>query len=179
MKPRLKEKYLNEVLPRLQEKLGVTNRLAVPRLLKIVVNMGTGVVERDELKVHAEELSMLTGQKPVVTKARKSISNFKVRTGMPIGLRVTLRGNRMYEFLDRLISAALPRIRDFRGLSPHSFDGRGNYTLGVKEQTIFPEIDPNRTSRAQGMDITIVTTAGEDSRAFELLKLLGMPFASN
>jgi large subunit ribosomal protein L5 len=134
-------------------------------------------VDKDAFKVHVEELGQITGQKPVVTKAKKSISNFKLRKGMNIGAKVTLRGARMYEFLDRFMSAALPRIRDFRGLSPHGFDGRGNFTVGIREQTIFPEIDPNHAGAIQGMDITIVTTGRTDQEARELLKLMGMPFA--
>jgi large subunit ribosomal protein L5 len=178
MIPTLKAKYVNDVVPKLKEKLGFTNVMRVPRLKKVVVNMGIGISDKDALKTHVEELTAITGQKPQVTKARKSISNFKIRQGMSIGARVTLRGARMYEFMDRLINAGLPRIRDFRGLAPNSFDGRGNYTMGLKEQTIFPEIDPNSVSAAQGMDITIVTSARTDGEARELLKMLGMPFAA-
>lgn len=174
---RLKDLYAQEAAPRLREKLGARNAMALPRLVKIVINMGIGVVDKDAMQAHLKELAALSGQRPVVTKARKSISNFKLRRGMSIGARVTLRGDRMYEFLDRLVSAALPRIRDFRGLPPDAFDGRGNYTLGIREQTIFPEIDPNSVSRSQGMDITLVTSAGDDGPAFELLKLMGLPFA--
>jgi len=177
MTPRLKAKYNDEVVAKLGSALGVTNRLRVPRLTKVVVNMGIGIVDKDVFKVHVEELASITGQKPVVTKARKSISNFKLREGMNIGAKVTLRGDRMYEFLDRFISGALPRIRDFRGLSPHGFDGRGNFTIGIREQSIFPEIDPNHAGALQGMDITIVTTGKTDQESRELLKLLGMPFA--
>lgn len=173
----LKEKYDKEVVPAMMDKLGIKNKLRVPRLIKVVVNMGIGIAEKDALKVHTGELAKITGQKPLITRARKSISNFKLRAGMDIGAKVTLRGERMYEFLQRLINAALPRIRDFRGISPKSFDGRGSYTLGVKEQTIFPEIDPNSVTAVQGMDITVVTSASDDKEAFELLKLLGMPFA--
>ena len=175
--PRMKEKYFKEVLPQLMKDLAVSNRHQVPKLEKIVVNMGIGIAEKDAMKAHVEELTKITGQKPVVTKAKKSISNFKLREGMPIGAKVTLRGDRMYEFLDRFISAALPRIRDFRGLPANAFDGRGNYTMGVKEQTIFPEIDANNSTVIQGMDITIVTT-GTDEGARLLLKALGMPFAN-
>jgi len=175
--PRLKEKYVKEVVPQLMKELGITNPMRVPRLVKVVVNMGIGIAEKDAMKIHVEELSRITGQKPVITKAKKSISNFKLREGMSIGAKVTLRGNRMYEFMDRMISAALPRIRDFRGLPTDSFDGRGNYTMGIKEQTIFPEIDPNNVSAVQGMDITVVTGTEEDREARELLKMLGMPFA--
>ena len=175
--PRLKEKYTNEVVPKLMKELGITNPMRVPRLEKVVLNMGIGIAEKDAMKVHVEELTKISGQKPVITKARKSISNFKLREGMSIGAKVTLRGARMYEFMDRLISAALPRIRDFRGLPSDSFDGRGNYTMGVKEQTIFPEIDPNAVTAVQGMDITIVTSGEDDREARELLRMLGMPFA--
>jgi large subunit ribosomal protein L5 len=174
---RLRDKYEKEAIPKLKEKMGITNAMRVPRLKKVVVNMGFGADDKDNVKPHAEELARVTGQKPVIMKAKKSISNFKLREGMNIGAKVTLRGERMYEFLDRFINAALPRIRDFRGLSPNSFDGRGNYTIGVKEQTILPEIDPNNVTATQGMDITIVTTARDDKEACELLKLLGMPFA--
>jgi len=175
--PRLKEKYVKEVVPKLMKELGITNPMRVPRLVKVVVNMGVGIAEKDAMKIHVEELTKITGQKPVITKARKSISNFKLREGMSIGAKVTLRGSRMYEFMDRMISAALPRIRDFRGLPADSFDGRGNYTMGIKEQTIFPEIDPNNVTAVQGMDITIVTGTEDDREARELLKMLGMPFA--
>ena len=175
--PRLKDKYLNEVYPKLSRELNESNRMRLPRLVKVVVNMGIGIADKDQFKKHVEELTHITGQRPVVTRATKSISNFKLREGMDIGAKVTLRGNRMHEFLDRLISAALPRIRDFRGLPAHSFDGRGNYTLGVKEQTIFPEIDPNHVTAVQGMDITVVTTARDDRECRMLLSMLGMPFA--
>lgn len=174
---RLKEKYQKEVVPQLMKELGITNAMRVPRLVKISVNMGFGAAEKDTMKNHVSELAAITGQKPLVTKSRKSISNFKLREGMDIGAKVTLRGVRMFEFLDRLISAALPRIRDFRGLAVRGFDGRGNYTLGIKEQTIFPEIDLNNVTQVQGMDMTIVTTAQSDKEALLLLKLLGMPFA--
>jgi len=173
----LKDKYDKEVMPQLCEKLGGRQRLSVPRVKKVVVNMGTGVMDKDEYQAHVDELAKITGQRPQIRKARKSISNFKLREGMTIGARVTLRGRRMYEFLDRLINAALPRIRDFRGISGAAFDGRGNYTLGIKDQTIFPEIDPDAVKGTQGMDITFVTSAADDRAAKELLKLLGMPFA--
>ena len=151
----------------------------VPKLSKVVVNIAVNAqVDRDTLKVAAEDLAKITGQRPAITKATKSISNFKLREGMPIGARVTLRGERMYEFLERLIHATLPRIRDFRGVSAKSFDGRGNYSLGLKEQTLFPEIEADKVKRLQGMDITIVTTAKTNADAKELLKLLGMPFAN-
>jgi len=175
--PRLKDKYVNEVLPKLGRELNETNAMRLPRLTKVVVNMGIGIADKDQFKKHVEELAQLTGQRPVVTRAKQSISNFKLRAGMNIGAKVTLRGVRMYEFLDRLISAGLPRIRDFRGVPTNSFDGRGNYTLGVKEQTIFPEVDPNHVTAVQGMDITIVTSARDDRECRMLLSLLGMPFA--
>lgn len=174
--PRLKDKYVKEVVPKLMKELGITNPMRVPRLVKVVVNMGIGIAEKDALKTHVEELTKLTGQKPIITKAKTSISNFKLREGMSIGAKVTMRGDRMYEFMDRLICAALPRIRDFRGLPADSFDGHGNYSMGIKEQTIFPEIDPNNVSAVQGMDITIVTGTEDDREAKELLKMLGMPF---
>lgn len=174
---RLKDKYQNEVAPALKETFGLGNPHQVPRIEKIVVNMGLGVADKDRLKACNDELTLIAGQRPQVTKARKSISNFKLREGMTVGAKVTLRGTRMYEFMDRLVNAALPRIRDFRGLSATAFDGRGNYTLGIREQTIFPEIDPNNVSITQGMDITIVTSTGNDDKARELLKLMGMPFA--
>lgn len=171
----IKDKY-KQIVPELQKQLGVTGFMELPRLKKVVVNMGFGIVDKDVAKSRAEALGKVTGQKPIITKARKSISNFKLRQGMTIGAKVTLRSDRMHEFLDRLINAALPRIRDFHGVSPKSFDGRGNYSLGIKEMDIFPEIDPNEMSGVQGMDVTIVTTAGDDDRARELLRLLGMPF---
>ncbi len=173
----LKERYQTEVVPALKRELGVENPMRVPRLRKIVINMGIGIVDKDQFQTHVTELGRVTGQRPVVTKARKSISNFKLREGMPIGARVTLRGVRMFEFLERLISAALPRIRDFRGLPPNAFDGQGNYTLGIKEQTIFPEIDPNHVGAVQGMNITIVTDSQSRQEARALLKGLGIPFA--
>jgi large subunit ribosomal protein L5 len=176
--PRLKEKYVNDAAPELMKRLGIASRMSVPKLAKVVVNMGLGVADKDQLKVHSEELALITGQKAVLTKARKSISNFKLREGMIIGAKVTLRGDRMYEFLERLIDAALPRIRDFRGVPANAFDGRGNYTLGIREQTIFPEIDPDKAGAGQGMDVTIVTTARDNEAARELLTLLGMPFES-
>ena len=173
----LKQKYREEVTPGLSKELGVGNPMQIPRCLKVVVNMGIGIARRDQIKPLTENLAAITGQRPLTTKARKSISNFKLREGMAIGCKVTLRGDRMYEFLDRLINVALPRIRDFRGVSPSGFDGRGNYTMGVKDQTIFAEIDPNNVTATQGMDITIVTSAGSDQDARQLLKLLGMPFS--
>lgn len=174
----LKEKYKQEAAPALKEKLALRNPMMVPRVSKVIVNMGMGIVDKDAQKRLLEELGQITGQRAVACKARKSISNFKLREGMVIGGKVTLRQNRMYDFLERLINASLPRIRDFRGVSQKGFDGHGNYTLGLKEQTIFPEIDPNHTGAAQGMNITIVTTAKTDDAARELLTLLGMPFAS-
>jgi large subunit ribosomal protein L5 len=174
----LKQRYEREIAPQLAEALGLSNRYGVPRLKKIVVNMGIGIAsEKDALKACTADLAAITGQKPVVTKARKSISNFKLREGMSIGAKVTLRGARMYEFMDRLVRAALPRIRDFRGISPKAFDGHGNYTMGIQEQSIFPEIDPNNLVLSQGMDITFVTSTEDDRAAFELLKRLGLPFA--
>jgi len=178
MTVRLKEYYQKTVTPALREVLHIANPHQVPKLVKIVVNMGVGTdVDRDALKAAADDLGRITGQRPVIIKARKSISNFKLREGMPIGCKVTLRGVRMYEFLDRLVSAALPRIRDFRGVSLKSFDGRGSYSLGLSEQALFPEINPDNVKRVQGMDITIVTTAKTDDAARELLSRLGVPFA--
>ncbi len=173
----LKEKYKDEVMPSLKEDLGITNVSRVPQLTKVVVNMGFGIIDKNELQGLLEQLTLLTGQKPVVNKARKSIANFKLRDGMNIGAKVTLRGDRMYEFLNRLINVALPRIRDFRGISSTAFDGMGNYTLGLKDQSIFPEIDANNIKKTQGMDITIVTSATTNEEALKLLTLLGMPFA--
>jgi len=175
---RLLEKYRNEVLPALQKELGIQNRLQTPQLEKIVVSMGVGraVQEKRRLETASNELALITGQKPVICNARKSVSNFKVREGMPIGLKVTLRGRRMYEFLDRLISVAIPRVRDFRGLDPHGFDGRGNYNMGLAEQTVFPEVPIDKVEFQQGMNITLVTTARNDRQAFALLQKLGMPF---
>ena len=178
---RLLEKYRNEVLPRLMEQAGTQNRMAVARLDKIVVAMGVGkaVLDKKVLDLAAKDIAAITGQKAQVCKARKSVSNFKLRKDMPIGLKVTLRGKRMYEFLDRLIHIAIPRIRDFRGLNPRGFDGRGNYSMGLNEQTVFPEIDPAAVEFAQGMNVCIATTAKGDREARELLRLLGMPFRSD
>jgi large subunit ribosomal protein L5 len=175
---RLKEKYKNEIAPALAKEFDIKNPMAVPRIEKVVVNMGLGEASSNAkiLDVATEELRAITGQKPVVTKAKKSIAAFKLREGMNIGTMVTLRGDRMYEFLDRLISVALPRVRDFRGISGKAFDGRGNYTLGVREQLIFPEIDFNKVDKTRGMNISIVTTAENDEQARSLLKSLGMPF---
>src|SRR5438034_1875865 len=178
MKARLQEKYEKEVKPALKEKRGYTNVHQVPRMEKIVVNMGVSAsLEKGAIDDAAKDLSLITGRKPVISKSRKSIANFKLREGQPIGCRVTLRRDTMYEFFDRLVATALPRIRDFRGLSSRSFDGRGNYSLGVADQTVFPEIELDKIKRQQGMDITIVTSARSDDEAMELLKLLGMPFA--
>ncbi len=175
---RLLEKYKNEVVGALMDKSETRNHLAVPRLEKIVVSLGTGSpqVDKKRIELASRDLATITGQKPFVCRARKSVSNFKVRAGMETGLKVTLRGARMYEFLDRLIHVAIPRIRDFRGLNPQSFDGRGNYSLGVGEQTIFPEIDAAAVEAAQGMNITVVTTARNDREGMDLLGLMGMPF---
>lgn len=179
--PRLKVCYTDEVIPKLREEFGITNSMAVPRIEKISLNMGMGAAT-ENIKVldsAVEDMSAIAGQRPTITRAQKSIAAFKVREGMPIGSRVTLRGNRMWDFLDRLIAVALPRVRDFRGVPTKSFDGRGNYTLGVRDHLIFPEIDYNTADSSQGMNITIVTTAGNDERARFLLKELGMPFRRN
>ncbi len=178
MTPRLLDRYKNEILPALAQNLGRTNRLSLPRLEKIVVNMGVGdaVNEKKYLDEAVDALGLISGQKPVVTMARKSIAGFRLREGMAIGCKVTLRGRRMYEFLDRLISLALPRVRDFRGLSPKAFDGRGNYSLGLTEQLVFPELNPDKYSRSQGMNITIVSSVDDDDEARELLRQFGMPF---
>ena len=175
---RLKEKYTNEVSSALMSKFEYTSTMQVPKVEKIVINMGVGdaVQNSKVLDAAVEELTLITGQKPVVTKAKKSIAGFRLREGMPIGVKVTLRGDRMYDFLDKLISISLPRVRDFRGVSKKAFDGRGNYTLGVKEQLIFPEIDFDKVSKVRGMDIVIVTTANSDEEARELLTQFGMPF---
>jgi large subunit ribosomal protein L5 len=177
--PRMKERFREELVPKLQSELGLANVMQVPSLDKIVVNMGIGDAVKDArlLDAAVEDLTIITGQKPVVTKARKSIAGFKLREGMPIGAKVTLRGDRMWEFYDRLVSLALPRIRDFRGMGPRSFDGHGNYTMGVTEQLIFPEIDYDKVAQVRGMDITIVTTATTDDDARSLLVALGFPFA--
>jgi large subunit ribosomal protein L5 len=177
--PRLKRQYKEDVVPKLQREFGIENRMAVPKIEKISLNMGVGEAIQN-IKVlddAVEEMTALAGQRPTVTRAHKSIAAFKVREGMPIGARVTLRGDRMWEFLDRLISVALPRVRDFRGVSARSFDGRGNYTLGVRDHLIFPEVDYNKVEKSKGLNITIVTTAGNDERALYMLRELGMPFA--
>lgn len=178
MAPRLKEKYINEVAPALKEQLGLDNVMEIPRLEKIVVNMGVGaaVAESKQLDAAIEDLRVITGQQPMVTRAKKSIAGFKVRQGMPIGAKVTLRGDRMWEFFDRLLATAIPRIRDFRGLSPKSFDGRGNYSMGVTEQLIFPEVEYDKVDRTRGMDITFVTSAANDEGAKALLDGFGFPF---
>jgi large subunit ribosomal protein L5 len=175
---RLRERYEKEVAPALKKEFGYSNVMAVPKIEKIVVNMGLGEATQNAkiADTGADELSRITGQKPVVTRARKSIAQFKLRKGMPIGTMVTLRGERMWEFLDRLISVALPRVRDFRGVSPRGFDGRGNYTLGLKDQLLFPEIDYMKVDKARGMNISVVTTAKTDEESRKLLQLLGMPF---
>ena len=179
--PRLKTKYREEILPALKSEFDIANVMQVPGLTKIVVNMGVGEAARDSKLIEGaiRDLTAITGQKPAVTKARKSIAQFKLREGMPIGTHVTLRGDRMWEFLDRLLSLALPRIRDFRGLSPKQFDGRGNYTFGLTEQVMFHEIDQDKVDRQRGMDITIVTTATNDEQGRALLKQLGFPFKEN
>jgi large subunit ribosomal protein L5 len=177
--PRLHARYRTDIVPALKERFSFSSVMQVPRVEKISVNMGLGEAVRDPkvLEIATNDLEIITGQKAVVTKARKSIAGFKLRAGMPIGARVTLRGARMWEFLDRLLSIALPRIRDFRGLNPNAFDGRGNYTLGVTEQLIFPEIDYDKVQRQLGMDVTIVTTARTNDEGFALLEALGFPFA--
>ena len=177
MPPRLQQRYSEETLPRLAQSLGRTNRLSLPRMEKIVINMGVGsaVGEKKHLEEAVNALGLIAGQKPIITRARKSVAGFRLRQGMAIGCKVTLRRTRMYEFLDRLIALALPRVRDFRGLDPHGFDGHGNYTLGLSEQLVFPELNPDKYSRPQGMNITLVTTAESDGEARELLRGFGMP----
>ena len=178
MKARLYEKYINEVVPALKEKRKYTNVHQVPRMTKIVVNMGISAsLEKSAIDDASKDLALITGRKPATSRSRHSIANFKLREGQPIGCRVTLRRDAMYEFFDRLVATALPRIRDFRGLSPRKFDGRGNYTFGIADQTIFPEIELDKIKRTQGMDVTIVTSARTDADALELLKLMGFPIA--
>jgi len=179
VEPRLKELYKKTVVPAMMERFGYKNVMEVPRIEKVVINMGVGDAKENPkfLESAMEELAAITGQRPVATVAKKSVAAFKVRAGMKIGAKVTLRGDRMYEFLDRLFNIALPRVRDFRGVSPKSFDGRGNYALGIKEQLIFPEINYDKVEKIRGMDVIIVTTAKTDEEAKELLALLGMPFA--
>lgn len=178
--PRLKERYEREILPALREKFGRENRLSLPRIEKIVVSMGVGsaIADKKHIDDATSALAEITGQKPLVCKARKSIANFRLRAGLPIGCKVTLRGARMYEFLDRLISLALPRVRDFRGLNPNAFDGHGNYSLGLTEQLVFPELNPDKYLRAQGMNIAICCSAGSDEESREMLRLFGVPFRS-
>lgn len=179
--PRLKEKYTSEIVPKLKEKFEYSSVMQVPKLQKISINKGIGAAVSDKKLVDTgvQELTMITGQKAVPTIAKKSVSNFKLREGMPIGARVTLRGDQMYEFFDRLITIALPRVRDFKGVKEKGFDGRGNYTLGVQEQIIFPEISIDKVNKISGMDITFVTSAGTDEESLELLRAFGMPFTSN
>ena len=178
---RLRERYAKDVVPALQKEFGYANVMAIPKIEKIVINMGLGEATQNAKIVDtgADEVTKITGQKPVVTRAKKSIAQFKVRKGMPIGAMVTLRGERMWEFLDRLVSIALPRVRDFRGVSARGFDGRGNFTLGLKDQLIFPEIDYMKVDKARGMNISVVTTAKTDEEARRLLQLLGFPFRAN
>jgi large subunit ribosomal protein L5 len=178
---RLRDRYSKDVVPALAKEFGYKNVMAIPRIEKVVVNMGLGEATGNAKIVDTgvDEIARVTGQKPVVTRAKKSIAQFKVRKGMPIGTMVTLRGDRMWEFLDRLISIALPRVRDFRGVSPRGFDGRGNYTLGLKDQLLFPEIDYMKVDKARGMNISVVTTAKTDEESRKLLQLLGMPFRTN
>ena len=176
---RLKDLYMDEIREQMMKKFGYKNIMQVPKLDKIVVNMGIGEARENEkiLDAAARDMAIITGQKPVITKAKKSIANFKIREGMPIGCKVTLRGDRMYEFLDRLVNLALPRVRDFRGVNPNSFDGRGNYALGIKEQLIFPEIEYDKIDKVRGMDIIFTTTANTDEEARELRRLFNMPVA--
>jgi large subunit ribosomal protein L5 len=180
MTTRLQERYQSEVKPALMQEFGYKNPMQVPRLDKIVVNMGVGEAVQDAKKIDAAvgDLTAISGQRPIVIRAKQSIATYKLRKNMPIGIKVTLRGDRMYEFLDRLITVALPRVRDFRGVSPKSFDGRGNYALGLKEQLVFPEIDYDRVDTVRGMDVVIVTTAGTDAEARSLLKAFDMPFTN-
>jgi large subunit ribosomal protein L5 len=179
MAPRLKERYREEVVPALMKEFAYQNVMQVPRLQKIVVNIGLGEALQNPkaLDSASEDVAAITGQKPVITRAKRSIANFKLRTGMPIGVTVTLRGDRMYELLDRMVNAALPRIRDFQGVSPDSFDGRGNYSLGIKEQVIFPELEYDKIDRIRGLQFTMVTSARSDEEGKRLLELMGMPFA--
>ena len=181
MSSRLKEQYLKEIVPAMEKKFGYTNTMQVPKLSKIVVNMGVGEAKENAklLESAMKDMEIITGQKPVMTTAKKSIANFKIREGMKIGCKVTLRGDKMYEFLDRLVNLSLPRVRDFRGVNPNAFDGRGNYALGIREQLIFPEIEYDKIDKTRGMDIIIVTTAKTDEEARELLTLFNMPFAKN
>lgn len=181
MPPRLKQKYQQEVAPALQQQFGYRNIMQIPRITKIAVNVGLGEALQDAnaLDRATEQIAAITGQKPIITRAKRSIANFRLRAGNPIGVAATLRGDRMWEFLDRLVAAALPRIRDFQGLSPNAFDGRGNYSLGLREQLIFPEIDYDRVDKVRGLQVTIVTTAKTDEEARRLLQLMGLPFRKN
>ena len=181
MSARLKAKYQKDVIPALQKEFGYKNVMAVPKIEKVVVNMGLGEATSNVkiIEVGSDELARITGQKPVVRRSKKSIAQFKVRKGQPVGTSVTLRGERMYEFLDRLLSIALPRVRDFRGVSPKGFDGRGNFTLGLKDQLLFPEIDYMKVDKSRGMNVSVVTTARTDQEARKLLQLIGMPFRTN
>lgn len=174
----MRDKYNKEIIPALRERFGYGNVMQVPKVEKVVINMGVGDAVQDSKALDAamRDLAVISGQRPAITRAKKSVANFKIREGMPIGCRVTLRGSRMYDFLEKLINIGLPRIRDFRGVSPRSFDGRGNYSLGLREQLIFPEIDYDSIDKLRGMDVTIVTTASNDEEALELLTALGMPF---
>ncbi len=178
MAPRLKEKYKNEVIPALMDKFNYDNVMQVPKLEKIIINMGVGEAKDNpkSLEKAVEDMTIIAGQQPVITKAKKSVANFKIREGLAVGCKVTLRGQKMYHFYDKLVTIALPRVRDFRGVSSKSFDGRGNYSMGVKEQLIFPEIDYDKIDKIRGMDIVIVTTSQSDEEARELLALMGMPF---
>jgi large subunit ribosomal protein L5 len=179
MAPTLKTKYREAIAPKLIESQGYSSKMQVPAIKKIVLNLCVSLAhDRDTLTALADDLGKITGQKAVITKAKKSVSNFKLREGMPIGARVTLRGDRMYEFMDRLVNVTLPRIRDFRGIPGNAFDGQGNYSMGLQEQTVFPEIDPDKVKKTHGMDITFVTSAKTDAEAMELLSLMGMPFAT-
>jgi large subunit ribosomal protein L5 len=180
MATRLKEKYINEVTQAMMEKFGYKNVMEIPKVEKVVINMGVGeaVGNPKILDAAVGDMTLIAGQKPIITRAKKSIAAFKIREGMPIGAKVTMRGERMYQFLDKLFNISLPRVRDFRGVNPRSFDGRGNYTMGVKEQLIFPEIDYDKVDKIRGMDIIIVTTAKTDEEARELLRLMGMPFTA-
>jgi large subunit ribosomal protein L5 len=179
MTPRMKERYRNEVIPALMQEFGYKNVMQAPRLEKVKVNIGMGEAVQDakSLDSASRDVAVITGQRPVITRARRSIANFKLREGMPIGVSVTLRGDRMWEFLDRMLNAALPRIRDFQGVSPNSFDGRGNYSLGLREQMIFPEIEYDKIDKVRGMQVTICTSAKTDEEGMRLLELMGMPFA--
>jgi large subunit ribosomal protein L5 len=178
---RLKERYDNEVVPALKKEFGYTNAMAVPKIEKVVVNMGLGEATANVkiIETGSDELARITGQKPVTRRSKKSIAQFKVRKGQPVGTSVTLRGERMYEFLDRLLSIALPRVRDFRGVSPKGFDGRGNFTMGLRDQLLFPEIDYMKVDKSRGMNVSVVTTARTDQEARKLLQLIGMPFRAN